>query len=234
MGGEGQNVSCDFGGWGGKRTIERALKTQFLEASESGISLVYYHRWGCPNLFGEGFYGMFSPPLTFASHIHTHTKHTHTHTQHTHTHTKHTHTHTHKTHTHTQNTHTHTHTQNTHTHKTHTHTKHTHTHKTQKHTHTHTHTQNTQKNTQKKHTHTCQHIMCAIIACRSFHHACCQRRLRNLAFPLPHLCFFLILKISASSEAQQRYFSYRAILEAIVSQNSFVFVFMGYRTIIAR
>ena len=35
-------------------------------------------------------------------------------------------------------------------------------------------------------------------------------------------------------EAQQRYFSYRAILVAIVSQNSFVFVFMGYRTIITR
>ena len=35
-------------------------------------------------------------------------------------------------------------------------------------------------------------------------------------------------------EAQQRYFSYRAILAAIVSQNLFVLVFMGYRTIIAR
>ena len=35
-------------------------------------------------------------------------------------------------------------------------------------------------------------------------------------------------------EAQQRYFSYRAILVAIVSQNYFVLVFMGYRTIIAR
>ena len=35
-------------------------------------------------------------------------------------------------------------------------------------------------------------------------------------------------------EAQQRYFSYRAILLAIVSQNSFVLVFVGYRTIIAR
>ena len=35
-------------------------------------------------------------------------------------------------------------------------------------------------------------------------------------------------------EAQQRYLSYRAILAAIVSQNSFVFVFMGYRTLIAR
>ena len=36
-------------------------------------------------------------------------------------------------------------------------------------------------------------------------------------------------------EAQQRYFSYRAMLVAIVSQNCFfVLVFMGYRTIIAR
>ena len=33
-------------------------------------------------------------------------------------------------------------------------------------------------------------------------------------------------------EAQQRYFSYRAILVAIVSQSSVVLVFMGYRTII--
>ena len=35
-------------------------------------------------------------------------------------------------------------------------------------------------------------------------------------------------------EAQQRYFSYRAILLAIVSQNYFVLVFVGYRAIIAR
>ena len=35
-------------------------------------------------------------------------------------------------------------------------------------------------------------------------------------------------------EAQQRYFSYRAILVAIVSQIFFVLVVMGYRTIIAR
>ena len=37
-----------------------------------------------------------------------------------------------------------------------------------------------------------------------------------------------------SLEAQQRYFSYRAILVAIVSQNSSVLVFMGYRTLIAQ
>ena len=36
-------------------------------------------------------------------------------------------------------------------------------------------------------------------------------------------------------EAQQRYFSYHCtILAAIVSQNSFVLVLLGYRTIIAR
>ena len=35
-------------------------------------------------------------------------------------------------------------------------------------------------------------------------------------------------------EAHQPYFSYRAILVAIVSQNSFMFVFMRSRTIIAR
>ena len=35
-----------------------------------------------------------------------------------------------------------------------------------------------------------------------------------------------------SLEAQQRYFSYRAILVATVSPNSFVLVLMGYHTII--
>ena len=40
--------------------------------------------------------------------------------------------------------------------------------------------------------------------------------------------------LPAGLEAQQRYFSYRAILAAIVSQNYFVLVFVGYRTIIAR
>ena len=42
------------------------------------------------------------------------------------------------------------------------------------------------------------------------------------------------LVLAESLEAQQRYFSYRAIAVAIVSQNSFVLVFMGYCTIIAR
>ena len=35
-------------------------------------------------------------------------------------------------------------------------------------------------------------------------------------------------------EAQQRYFSYRAMRVAVVSRNSFVLVMMGYRTVIAR
>ena len=42
------------------------------------------------------------------------------------------------------------------------------------------------------------------------------------------------MRNSVILEAQQRYFSYRAILVAIVSQNYFVLVFMGYRTIMAR
>ena len=40
--------------------------------------------------------------------------------------------------------------------------------------------------------------------------------------------------ILAYLEAEQRFLSYCAILVAIVSQNLFVLVFMGYRTIIAR
>ena len=40
--------------------------------------------------------------------------------------------------------------------------------------------------------------------------------------------------VSKRLVAQQRYFSYRAILVAIVSQNNLVLVFMGYRTMIAR
>ena len=45
-------------------------------------------------------------------------------------------------------------------------------------------------------------------------------------------CYFWVANIVL--EAQQRYFSYRAMLVAIVSQKSFVLVFMRYRTIIAR
>ena len=41
-------------------------------------------------------------------------------------------------------------------------------------------------------------------------------------------------KVATVLEAQQRYFSYRAILVAIGSQKFSVLVFMGYRTIIAR
>ena len=40
--------------------------------------------------------------------------------------------------------------------------------------------------------------------------------------------------VSFDLEAQQRYFSYRAILVAIVSQKFCALVFMRYRTIIAR
>ena len=45
----------------------------------------------------------------------------------------------------------------------------------------------------------------------------------------------VVAKLEMSGlEAQKRYFSYRAILAAIVSQNSFVLVFVGYCTIITR
>ena len=40
--------------------------------------------------------------------------------------------------------------------------------------------------------------------------------------------------LTCSLEAQQRYFSYRAIRVAITSQNSFTIVVMGCRTIVAR
>ena len=47
----------------------------------------------------------------------------------------------------------------------------------------------------------------------------------TVSFPAPE---------TTALEAQQRYFSYRAKLVAIVSQFFFVLVFVGYRTIIAR
>ena len=57
--------------------------------------------------------------------------------------------------------------------------------------------------------------------------------LHGIPFSVPKSgCEMLV--IPEDLEAQQRYFSYRAILVAIVSQTSFVLVFMGYRTIIAR
>ena len=79
----GQNVSCDFGG--GKRTIERALsktsfgglrkwdlpglcrfplrKTTGRKRTGGGKRII---GGGVQNLFfGKGFYGMFSPPLSF-------------------------------------------------------------------------------------------------------------------------------------------------------------------------
>ena len=56
----------------------------------------------------------------------------------------------------------------------------------------------------------------------------------SIAGPSGTLARFCPSKLHTFLEAQQRYFSYRAILVAIVSQNSFVHVFMGYRTIIGR
>ena len=46
-------------------------------------------------------------------------------------------------------------------------------------------------------------------------------------------CIFKFRSLKPLEAAQQRYFSYRAILVAIVSQTFFVLVFMWYRTIIA-
>ena len=43
-----------------------------------------------------------------------------------------------------------------------------------------------------------------------------------------------VAEATLTLEAQQRYFSYYAMLVATVSQNSFVLVFVGYRTIITR
>ena len=80
----GQNISCDFGG--GERTIECALQNKFWRAEKVGFAWSVpvsskennraktngggggetYDRWGGPKPFlGEGFYGMFSPPLSF-------------------------------------------------------------------------------------------------------------------------------------------------------------------------
>ena len=78
----GQNVSCDFGG-GGKRTIECALQNQFWRPQKVGfawslpVSSKENNRaktkgggkriigGGSKTVFGKGFYGMFSPPLSF-------------------------------------------------------------------------------------------------------------------------------------------------------------------------
>ena len=48
------------------------------------------------------------------------------------------------------------------------------------------------------------------------------------------LRFQIASGLGRNLEAQQRYFSYRAILVARVSQKMFVLVLVGYRTIIAR
>ena len=72
----GQNVSCDFGGGGGKRTIKCPPPKPVLEASENGIHKgggdETYHKWGGPKPFlGRGFMvcfplpWVFFPPLVF-------------------------------------------------------------------------------------------------------------------------------------------------------------------------
>ena len=43
----GQNVSCDFGGGGGKRTIECALQNQFWRPQKVGFA------WSVPVSFKE-------------------------------------------------------------------------------------------------------------------------------------------------------------------------------------
>ena len=48
------------------------------------------------------------------------------------------------------------------------------------------------------------------------------------------VCVVCVCVFPVALEAQQRYFSYRTILVAIVSQNDFVLVLLGYRTSIAR
>ena len=81
--GGGQNVSCDFGGenvlysapskpsFGGLRKWDLSglcpfpLRKMTLREQRGGGS---YHKWGGPKPFlgrGLGFYGMFSPPLSF-------------------------------------------------------------------------------------------------------------------------------------------------------------------------
>ena len=78
----GQNVSCDFGG--GKRTIECTLQNQLWRPQKVGfawsvpVSFKENNRaktnggggkriigGGVQNVFAKGFYGMFSPPLSF-------------------------------------------------------------------------------------------------------------------------------------------------------------------------
>ena len=79
--GGGQNVSCDLG-WG-KRTIKHPLQNQFWRPQKVGFVWSVpvplrrmtlrkqrggksYHKWGgSKTVFGEGFYGIFSPPLSF-------------------------------------------------------------------------------------------------------------------------------------------------------------------------
>ena len=69
-----------------------------------------------------------------------------------------------------------------------------------------------------------------------------NRRSQSATFSIHRMCPIRFARFPRNStvneclilEAQQRYFSYRAKVVAIVSQNYLVLVFLGYRTIIAR
>ena len=66
----GQNVSCDVGWRGGKRTLESALQNQFWRAQKVGLVWSVHvpsKENGVQKRFWEGLYGMFSPPLCFAT-----------------------------------------------------------------------------------------------------------------------------------------------------------------------
>ena len=70
---------------------------------------------------------------------------------------------------------------------------------------------------------------------REHFHQTCQplKRSHNISPDFKHVRLFSD-SVGGNLEAQQRYCSYRAILVAIVSQNSFVLVFVEYPTNIAR
>ena len=76
----------------------------------------------------------------------------------------------------------------------------------------------------------CQDDVPTVISCERW------RKLINKirANLVSQACISLLRCFRTPLEAQQRCFSRRAILVAMVLQNSFVLVFMGYRTIIAR
>ena len=81
----GKRLIVRFWGGGGKRTIECAFQNQFWRPQKVGFAWSEpvsskennrtktngggetYHRWGggSKTIFGNGFYGMFSPPVSF-------------------------------------------------------------------------------------------------------------------------------------------------------------------------